>query len=82
MKAINLFPRGNPFRGMSGPIIDSQRFRYGDDCHFSIQGLCQSNPLLNAYLATTDPSALKRILALPELRMLRTGNYFFGLHGF
>jgi hypothetical protein len=26
--------------GVSVPIVDRQRFRYGDDCHFSVQGLC------------------------------------------
>jgi hypothetical protein len=29
------------------PLVDRLRFRYGDDCHFSVQGLCQSDPVLN-----------------------------------
>src|SRR5271163_2447435 len=49
VKAIKLFLRGNPSRGVSAPIVDRQRFRYGDDCHFSVQGLCQSNAMLNAF---------------------------------
>jgi hypothetical protein len=40
VKPIKLFLRGNPSRGDSAPKVDRQRFRYGDDCHFSIQGLC------------------------------------------
>src|SRR5215469_4654094 len=48
VKAIKLFLRGNPPRVVSAPIVDEQRFRYGDDCRFSVQGLCQSNPILNA----------------------------------
>jgi hypothetical protein len=40
VKAINLFLRGNPSRGVSAPIVDRKRFRCGDDGHFSVQGLC------------------------------------------
>jgi len=40
VKAINFFPRGNPSRDVSRPIVDRQRFRYGNDYHFGIQGLC------------------------------------------
>jgi hypothetical protein len=36
VKAINLFLRGNPSSGVSAPLVDRQRFRYGDDCHFSV----------------------------------------------
>src|SRR5262245_14032239 len=45
VKAIKLFlPRES-----TAPKGDRQRFRYGDDCRFSVQGLCQSNPMLNAF---------------------------------
>jgi len=38
---VKVFLRGNPSRGVSEPIEeDRHRFRYGDDCHFSVQGLC------------------------------------------
>jgi hypothetical protein len=40
VKAIDLLLRGNPSRGVSAPIVDRKRFRYGDDCRFSVQGLC------------------------------------------
>ena len=39
VKAINHFLRGNPSR-VTPPMVYRQRFRYGDDRHFSIQGLC------------------------------------------
>jgi hypothetical protein len=39
VKAIEHFPRGNPSR-VPASMVYRQRFRYGDDCHFSIQGLC------------------------------------------
>jgi len=47
--AIELFLRGNPSRGVSAPIVDRQRLRDGDDSHFSVQGFCQSNPMLNTF---------------------------------
>jgi hypothetical protein len=49
VKAIKLLLGGNPSRGVSAPIVDRKRFRYGDDCHFGVQGLCQANPMLNAF---------------------------------
>jgi hypothetical protein len=39
VKVINLFLRGNPSRGETAPIVDREPFRYGDDYHFSVQGL-------------------------------------------
>src|SRR5262249_14583493 len=49
VKAIKLSLRGNPSDGKVAPIVDLQRFRYGDDCRFSVQGFCQSNSMLNAF---------------------------------
>src|SRR5262249_22938854 len=48
VEAIDLFLRGNPSRGMPAAKIDRQRLRYGDDCYFGLQGLCQGKPVLNA----------------------------------
>jgi len=48
LKAIKHFLRGNPSR-VPGAKVDRHGFRHGDDCHFSIQGLCQSNAMLNAF---------------------------------
>ena len=63
VKAINLFLRGNPSPGVSAPIVDRQRFRYGDDVTLAFKAFAKAIPCLTPFLATSDPSVLKRILA-------------------
>src|SRR5262249_11176895 len=64
VKAFKHFLRWNPSPGMSAHItIVRQRFSYGDDCRFGVQGLAKASPCLTPFLATSDPSVLMRILA-------------------
>src|SRR3974390_1310126 len=63
VKVIKLFLRGNPSPGVSAPKVDLQRFRYGYDCRFSFKAFAKAIPCLTPFLATSDPSVLKRILA-------------------
>jgi hypothetical protein len=49
IKTVKLFLRGNPSQGGPARIVGRQWFCYGDDRHFSVQGLCQSKPMLDAF---------------------------------
>src|SRR5262249_14066874 len=49
VKPITRFLRGNPSRVEAATVVELQRCRDGDDCRFRVQGLCQSNPMLNAF---------------------------------
>ena len=40
VKPLSLLLRGNPSRGVSDAIVAVQLFRYGNDRHLSILGLC------------------------------------------
>lgn len=46
VKAFILCLCGAPSRGVSASVIYQQRFRHGDDCCFSVHGLCQGKAML------------------------------------
>ena len=63
VKAINLFLRGNPSRSVSGPIVNGSGSVTVMTVALAFKAFAKAIPCLTPFLATSDPSVLKRILA-------------------
>src|SRR5262249_5469700 len=63
VKAINHFLRGNPSRGVSAQRLGRQGSVTVMTVALAFKAFAKAIPCLTPFLATSDPSVLKRILA-------------------